>query len=83
MRGNKRDAQRAAENLDARPTSNAAGRTVSDTLEAWREINEPLWTQATCRDYTSRLKQVQADSIAAPLIRAAAAGRTMRECRDV
>ena len=40
-----------------------AGRTVSDTLEAWREINEPLWTQATRRDYISRLKQVQADSI--------------------
>ncbi len=48
-----------------RPTSNAAGRTVSDTLEAWREISEPLWTQATRRDYVSRLKQVQADSIAA------------------
>lgn len=64
VRGTKRDAQRIAASLDARPTSNAAGRTVGDTLDSWRETNEPLWTQATKRDYVSRLKQVQADSIA-------------------
>lgn len=54
VRGGKRDAQRVASSLESRPPSNAAGRSVSDVLAAWQEVNRDLWSPASRRDYASR-----------------------------
>lgn len=63
VRGGKRDAQRVAAQLEARPPSNAAGRTVADVLTAWREVNQDVWSEATRRDYASRADRVAEDTI--------------------
>lgn len=64
VRGTKREAQRVAAALEARPPSNAGGRTVADVLAAWREVNDPVWAETTRRDYESRIAKVEADPIA-------------------
>lgn len=63
VRGGKRDAQRVAAQLEARPPSNAAGRTVADVLAAWREVNSDVWSEATRRDYEGRAERVAEDAI--------------------
>ena len=45
--GTKRDAQRLAAELDAKPQPHAAGRSVADAVNAWQEVDEPLWAQST------------------------------------
>lgn len=64
VRGGKRDAQRVAAQLDAQPTSNAAGRTVADVLAAWLEVNDGVWSEGSRRDYASRTAFVADDAIA-------------------
>ncbi len=65
VRGTKREAQRVAATLEARPPSNAAGRTVTEVLTAWRDVNHPVWAESTRRDYESRIARIEADPIAA------------------
>jgi integrase len=65
VRGTKREAQRVAATLESRPPSNAAGRTVTDVLTAWRDVNQPVWAESTRRDYESRIAQIESDPIAA------------------
>ena len=64
VRGTKREAQRVAASLEARPPSNAAGRTVTDLLTAWRDVNQPVWAETTRRDYESRIARIESDPIA-------------------
>jgi len=63
VRGTKREAQRVAAALETKPPSNAAGRTVADVLSAWRDKNQPVWAEATRRDYESRIAKIEADPI--------------------
>jgi integrase len=65
VRGTKREAQRVAATLESRPPSNAAGRTVTDVLTAWRDVNQPVWAESTRRDYESRIARIESDPIAA------------------
>jgi integrase/predicted nucleotidyltransferase len=65
VRGTKREAQRVAATLESRPPSNAAGRTVTDALAAWRDVNQPVWAETTRRDYESRIARIESDPIAA------------------
>jgi integrase/predicted nucleotidyltransferase len=64
VRGSKREAQRVAATLESRPPSNAAGRTVTDVLTAWRDVNQPVWAETTRRDYESRIARIESDPIA-------------------
>ena len=64
VRGTKREAQRVAATLEARPPSNAVGRTVTDVLRAWRDANQPVWAESTRRDYESRIARIESDPIA-------------------
>jgi integrase/predicted nucleotidyltransferase len=64
VRGTKREAQRVAASLASRPPSNAAGRTVTDVLTAWRDVNQPVWAESTRRDYESRIARIESDLIA-------------------
>jgi integrase len=64
VRGTKREAQRVAASLESKPPSNAAGRSVTDVLTAWREVNQPVWAESTRRDYESRIALIEADPIA-------------------
>jgi integrase/predicted nucleotidyltransferase len=64
VRGTKREAQRVAASLESRPPSNAAGRTVTDVLTGWRDVNLPVWAETTRRDYQSRIAQIVSDPIA-------------------
>ena len=59
VRGTKREAQRVAATLESRPPSNAAGRTVTDVLTAWRDVNQPVWAESTRRDYESRIARIE------------------------
>jgi integrase len=63
VRGTKRDAKRVAAQLESQPNSTAAGRTVTDVLDAWREVNEGVWSASSKRDYASRAAYVENDSI--------------------
>ena len=65
VRGTKREAQRVAATLESRPPSNAAGRTVTDVLTAWRDVNQPVWAESTRRDYESRIARIESDPLAA------------------
>jgi integrase len=65
VRGTKREAQRVAASLESKPPSNAAGRTVTDVLTAWRDVNQPVWAESTRRDYESRIAKIDDDPIAA------------------
>ena len=64
VRGGKREAQRVAAALESRPPSHAAGRTISDVIAAWRDVNSSVWSEATRRDYESRAALIAEDSIA-------------------
>ncbi len=64
VRGGKRDAQRVASSLESRPTPHAAGRTITDVLAAWQEVNQSVWSEASRRDYASRAGLIAKDPIA-------------------
>jgi integrase len=64
VHGTKREAQRVAASLESRPPSHAGGRTVAEVLEAWREVNDPIWAETSRRDYSSRINRITADPIA-------------------
>jgi integrase len=63
VRGTKRDARRVAAQLESQPVSNAAGRTVVEVLDAWREVNAGVWSESSKRDYASRAAFVAEDGI--------------------
>jgi integrase len=63
VRGTKREARRVAAQLESGPSSNAAGRTVADVLDAWREVNDGVWSESSKRDYASRAGYVADDPI--------------------
>jgi integrase len=62
VHGTKKDAQRVAAELTLKP-SHAAGRTVTELLDAWLELNEASWAPATVRDERSRAEFVKADPL--------------------
>lgn len=64
VHGLKRDAQRVAAELTARPVGRSAGRTVGDALEAWLAANDATWAASSRRDQHSRAALVAADRIA-------------------
>ena len=61
--GGKREAQRVAAQLLAKPAPRIAGRTVADVLDAWIEASSPTWAPSTRRDNLSRLRLVSQDPI--------------------
>jgi integrase len=63
VRGTKRDALKVAAQLESAPASSAAGRTVTDALDAWREVNDGVWSESSKRDYGSRARFVAEDPI--------------------
>jgi integrase/predicted nucleotidyltransferase len=65
VHGTKREAQRVAASFESRPPSNADGRTVTDVLTAWRDVNQQVWAESTRRDYESRIARIESDPIAA------------------
>jgi len=65
VRGTKREAKRAAAALESRPAPKAAGRTVAEVVDAWREVNDGVWSEATRRDYASRAGAIAKDAIGA------------------
>ena len=64
LKGTKRDAQRLAASLETRPTTQAAGRTLADVLNAWVEVSDPTWAESSRRDQGSRVRAIIADPIA-------------------
>lgn len=70
VRGTKRDAKRAAAELDSRPASVGSKHTVAEILDLWVQRNTATWAPSTSRDQRSRVASVQADAIArTPLAR--------------
>lgn len=63
VRGSRREAQKLAASLESRPGGKAAGRTVADVLDAWRDANLPVWTETSRRTYASRLALIRKDPI--------------------
>ena len=62
VRGGKREAQRLAVQLEAGPgRATAAGRTVTDVLDAWVEHNSDTWAPSSARDQRSRVKSIKLD----------------------
>jgi integrase len=64
LKGTKRDALRLAASLESRPATHAAGRRVGDVLNAWVEVSEATWAEASRRDQCSRVRSILADPIA-------------------
>jgi integrase len=64
VHGGKRDAQRVAAELETRPARAAGGRTIGDVLDAWVVQNLDTWAPSSARDQQSRVRAIQADSIA-------------------
>ena len=58
VRGGKKDAERVAADLDAKPARQAGRRTVADLLGAWQELKAPSWAPYTRRDQASRSRAV-------------------------
>jgi integrase len=63
VHGTKREAQRVMSTLESRPAPQAGGRTVTDVIAAWREVNQYAWTEATKRDYAHRAAAIGKDRI--------------------
>ena len=64
VRGTRRDALRKAADLDSAPHRGAAGRTVTDVLQAWLEHHEGSWAAVSLRDQTGRVRHIEVDPIA-------------------
>jgi integrase len=70
LRGTRRQAERLAASLSLKAPSRAAARTVADALEAWLEVNLATWAPSTARDYLSRARAIDKDSLGSiPLAR--------------
>ena len=63
VHGTKREAQRVAARLESSPHSTAAGRTVADVLELWRETNDGVWAESSKRDNAGRATAIADDPI--------------------
>lgn len=63
VRGGKREAQRVAAELTAKPAPRIAGRSVADLIDAWIEAASPTWAESTRRDALSRAALVKQDPI--------------------
>jgi integrase len=64
VRGGKKDAQRLAAQLTARPAARSGGRTLIDLLTEWFTLNEDTWAASSRRDRASRIEFIKADPIA-------------------
>ena len=65
IHGGKRDALRAATELEAGPgRASPGGRSVSDVLDAWVEQNVDTWASSSARDQQSRVRSIKKDPIA-------------------
>jgi integrase len=64
VHGGKKDAQRVAAQLTARPAARSGGRTVSALLAEWFALNEDTWAASSRRDRASRIEFIGADPIA-------------------
>ncbi|MCU0270906.1 MAG: site-specific integrase [Acidimicrobiales bacterium] len=64
VRGGKKDAERVAAELEAKPARQAGRKTVADLLDAWRALKDPSWAPYTRRDQASRARSIAADRIA-------------------
>ena len=64
IHGGKRDALRAATELEAGPgRASPGGRSVSDVLDAWVEQNVDTWASSSARDQQSRVRSIKKDPI--------------------
>jgi integrase len=63
VRGTKKDARRVAAELTLKP-SHSAGRTVTQLVDSWLELNEARWGPATLRDQRSRAELIKSDPLA-------------------
>jgi integrase len=63
VRGGKKDAERVAADLEAKPARQAGRRTVTDLLDAWQELKAPTWAPYTRRDQASRSRAIGEDRI--------------------
>ena len=63
VRGGKREAQRMAAELTAKPAPRIAGRSVADLIDGWIEAASPTWAESTRRDALSRAALVKQDPI--------------------
>ena len=64
VRGTKEEALRVAAELTIAPAGRAAGRSVSDVLEAWVRKHDAMWAPASRRDQLSRVARINGDRIA-------------------
>lgn len=64
VQGGKREAMRAAAQMESRPARNAAGRTVGELLDDWVNQNVSTWAASSARDQQSRMRSIQVDPIA-------------------
>jgi integrase len=63
VHGTKKDALRVAAELTVAPSGRAAGRSVSDVLEAWVRKHDATWAPASRRDQLSRVARINGDRI--------------------
>jgi integrase len=63
VRGGKRDAERVARELEAKPSRQAGRNTIGDLLVAWQELKQAAWAPYTCRDQASRAQLIAKDRI--------------------
>ena len=64
VRGTKKEALRVAAELTVAPAGRAAGRSVSDVLEAWARTHDATWAPASRGDQLSRVARINGDRIA-------------------
>lgn len=64
MRGGKRDAERLAAELAARPAPRSGKLTIAELLDEYLEHKSPSWSVSSRRDYASRAERIKSDSIA-------------------
>jgi integrase len=64
VHGGKKEAQRVAAELTARPAARSGGRTVSALLAEWFALKEDTWAASSRRDRQSRIEFIDADPIA-------------------
>ena len=64
VKGGKRDAERLAAQLAARPAPRSGKLTVAELLDEYLEHKSPGWSMSSQRDYASRSERIKADLIA-------------------
>ena len=63
VKGGKRDADRLAAQLAARPAPRSGKLTVAELLDEYLEHRIPSWSLSSQRDYASRAERIKSDSI--------------------